>query len=117
MVFDLDTRIEDRGSLIAGCSGRTAILIEITSSLPVPDAVDALELRIDGLESGASLERSFLLDAPFPHTFSVLPAEPMEPVVITITARHGERFVLRRVVGTTFRAGTEVVAPARASRN
>lgn len=98
--------------LCAACTDQTALMIEIDASLTVPDEVDVLELTVVGQDSGQMLDRRLALASGFPHTFSVLPGQDeSESVTITVTARLGEDFVVRRVVRATFQPGTEVQVP------
>ncbi|MCC7541732.1 MAG: hypothetical protein IT379_36270, partial [Deltaproteobacteria bacterium] len=96
----------------AGCSSQseTAILLEVTSSLPVPDEIDQLEIGVVGEETGSMLADRFDLAASWPQTLTVLPARSeRERVLITVTGRlragSGEpigAFVVRRVTGSAF---------------
>lgn len=98
--------------LLAGCAEKTALMIEIDSSLAAPDDVDALDLVVVGRDSGQMLERTLELESGFPHTFSVLPGnDDGESVTITVTGLKGGEFVVRRVVRATFQAGSEVQVP------
>jgi len=74
--------------LLAGCSSETALLIQIESDLAVPDAVDQLELEAEGFASGQLLNRRFVIESAFPHSFAARPGDNnAEEVTITVTAR------------------------------
>ena len=68
--------------LLFGCTGETAILIEVTSPLRAPEEVDALRFEIYGESSGTRLDREFPLAGPFPHSLSVRALTDREQRVI-----------------------------------
>jgi len=106
-------------SLLAACGGggETAILIEVTSPLTVPDDIDQLEISVVGEESGGMLHETFGIDTGWPQSYLVRPASPTsQPVVITVTGRKTRTpdeatgaFVVRRVVRSAFRSGQVVI--------
>lgn len=74
--------------VLAACSSETAILVEIDSTLAVPAEVDQLDISAVGANSGGMLVRSSVIDAPFPHSFSIRPKnDDSEEVTITVSAR------------------------------
>ncbi|RLB48608.1 MAG: hypothetical protein DRJ42_22865 [Deltaproteobacteria bacterium] len=74
--------------VLSACSSETAILVEIDSTLGVPAEVDQLDIVAVGANSGGMLVSSSVIDAPFPHSFSIRPKnDDSEEVTITVTAR------------------------------
>jgi hypothetical protein len=92
--------------LLSGCTGDTAILIEVTSPLSVPSEVDALRFEIDGESSGTRIDRMFPVAGAFPHSLSVRAvADDSQRLRIAVTGTRGGAFVVRRVVRAAFEAG------------
>lgn len=56
-----------------GDDGETALVLEIHSPLEVPAEVDVLSIEAEGTDSGALLQTSLTLQAPFPHTYAIFP--------------------------------------------
>ncbi len=107
--------------VVGGCGeDGTSLLIEITSSLTVPDEVDRLELTVVGDESGAMLDRSFALDGEWPQSVTVLPAsDPNEAVTIRVRALLGDDpggRVVERTVSDRFVEGQHRTVRVELSR-
>lgn len=94
---------------LSGCADRTSLLITVTSQdFVVPDDVDRIDIAVRGMTTGMTVERSFPLSAPWPHSLAVRPGmvESTE-VRITVIAYHGDDFVTRRVIHRAFSTGLE----------
>ena len=95
----------------AGCADRTSLLISVSSEdYDIPADIDRLDISVRGETTGMTIDRSFPLSAPWPHSLAVRPGM-VEPnmVRIPITAFHADEFVTRRVVYRAFTAGFEEV--------
>src|SRR5690606_2481517 len=89
------------------CADKTAVLIEVSSSdLAVPADLDGLRF-IAVSESGRRVDRAYPLEGTWPHSLSVLPAEPGDDALtVTVIGVLAGQPRVRRVVTTTFARGT-----------
>jgi hypothetical protein len=86
------------------------MLIDVESPLAIPTDLDGLEISVVGAMSGNMLDNTFVLTT-FPATYRVIPHAGFESESVTITVtgtRSGARRI-RRVVGSAFVQGTEIV--------
>lgn len=96
-------------ALVSGCADRTSLLIRVISDdYGVPADIDRLDISVRGMTTGMSVDRSFPITAPWPHTLAVRPGMVESgDVRITVTAFLGDEFVTRRVFDRSFTAGFE----------
>ncbi|MCS6858045.1 MAG: hypothetical protein NZM37_10080, partial [Sandaracinaceae bacterium] len=96
---------------LCGCRDRTSLLIKVESAdFKIPEDIDRLDFSIRGETTGMTIERSFQVRTPWPHSLSVRPgAVESNAVRITVTGYKGEDFVVRRVLMRSFSAGFEEV--------
>ncbi len=97
---------------VAACSDRTSLLVEVRSSLVIPDQVDRLYIQVTGTTTGQSVEGTYDVTSDWPHTVSIRPGE-MESgeVRVTVIARRGDTYVAHRVVPAVFVQGVQNVVP------
>ena len=83
---------------LAGCADKTSLLVEVSSTLAIPDDVNQLELLVVGDVSGSMIERTYEIDSAWPHSVSLRPGSvESQGVTITVVALHDGDFVARRV--------------------
>jgi hypothetical protein len=103
----------------AGCADRTSLLVSVSSEdYEIPADIDRLDISVRGETTGMTIDRSFPLSAPWPHSLAVRPGMVESNMVrITVTAFHADEFVTRRVIYRAFTAGFEEVVevPLQAS--
>jgi hypothetical protein len=102
-------------ALLVSCEeGETSILIVVDSDLAIPADVDQLQFVIVGASSGATIDRTFDVETPWPHSLSVRPrGDDAEGVSVTVTARKrpAAEAVVTQTVSTAFEPGVTVTVP------
>ena len=103
----------------AGCSGETAILVEVRSDeVFIPSDIDAIRIRAVGQVSGRVTDRLFTPDV-LPASLAILPGagSDSEPVRVTVWGRKDGVDRIKRGIETAFVTGETVDATVTLERD